>query len=111
MAPPEQQKKLDPLLAALVRLAENGLTASGVIAHFQRRRVLPLMERRLALYKMVAGADTTCSAMAAEPLTDEVALQRAKRAVDRLAENPWVPPMRPEEGYLSLVSARLCFVF
>jgi hypothetical protein len=51
-APCERQKNLQPLLKALEELQERGLTAAGVVAAILRRRVLPLMERRLPLWEM-----------------------------------------------------------
>jgi hypothetical protein len=50
--PYERQKNLEPLLQALKELREGGFTAAGVIAVFNRRRVLPLAERRLPLWEM-----------------------------------------------------------
>ena len=41
---------------ALHRLADKGLTAAIVIANFNRRRVLPRMERKLPIFKMTEGA-------------------------------------------------------
>jgi hypothetical protein len=43
----EEKPKLQPLLDALRRLRQHGLTAGIVAAAFHRRRVLPLMQRRL----------------------------------------------------------------
>nr|CAB3504887.1 unnamed protein product [Digitaria exilis] len=76
----------------------------GAQAPFEAR--LPLMQRRLPLYKMTPGADLAGTAMAAEPLPVATAVQRARRAVDRLPDDPWVVPMRPEDGYLSLGVSR-----
>nr|CAB3475711.1 unnamed protein product [Digitaria exilis] len=63
VSPPEQKEKLAPLTEALQRLSRHGLTAGGVISNFHRRRVLPLMQRRLPLYKMTPDADLTGTAM------------------------------------------------
>jgi hypothetical protein len=41
----EEKPKLQPLLDALRRLHQRGLTAGMVAAAFDRRRVLPLMQR------------------------------------------------------------------
>lgn len=38
--------------------------------------------------------------MATEPLADDVAIQRAKCAVDKLPSEPFAFMMRPEDGYL-----------
>jgi hypothetical protein len=43
----EDKPKLQPLLDALRKLRQRGLTAGMVAAAFHRRRVLPLMQRRL----------------------------------------------------------------
>jgi hypothetical protein len=37
----EKQEKLQPLLDALQKLRDDGLTAAGVVAAIHRRRVLP----------------------------------------------------------------------
>nr|CAB3466472.1 unnamed protein product [Digitaria exilis] len=106
VSPPEQKDKLAPLIEALQRLSRHGLTAGGVIANFHRRRVLPLMRRRLPLFRMTTGADVTGTAMAAEPLPVTTAVQRARRAIDKLPDDPWVVPMRPEDGHLSFGLSR-----
>ena len=81
MSPLKRQAKLKVYTDALQRLANKGLTAAIVIANFNRRRVLPLMERRLPLFKMMEGAPFDGTQMVAEPLSDEVAAQRAGKAV------------------------------
>jgi hypothetical protein len=43
----DDKPKLEPLLDALRRLRQRGLTAGMVAATFHRRRVLPLTQRRL----------------------------------------------------------------
>nr|CAB3504910.1 unnamed protein product [Digitaria exilis] len=106
VSPPSRKKKLDPLVEALQRLSRLGLTAGGVIANFHRRWVLPLMRRRLALHQMTPDADLTGTVMAAEPLPVATAVQRARRAVDKLPDDPWTVPMRPEDGYVSLGVSR-----
>jgi hypothetical protein len=53
----EKQEKLQPLLEALQKLRDGGLTAAGVVAAIYRRRVLPLAERRLPLSEMKRGVD------------------------------------------------------
>jgi hypothetical protein len=53
----EKQEKLQPLLDALQKLRDDGLTAAGVVAVIHRRRVLPLAERRLPLSEMKPGVD------------------------------------------------------
>jgi hypothetical protein len=48
----ENQEKLQPILQALQKLRDEGLTAAGVVAAIHRRRVLPLAEWRLRLSEM-----------------------------------------------------------
>jgi hypothetical protein len=52
----ENQEKLQPILQALQKLRDGGLTAAGVVAAIHRRRVLPLAERRLRLAEMKSGS-------------------------------------------------------
>jgi hypothetical protein len=59
----ENQEKLQPILHALQRLRDKGLTAAGVVAAIHRRRVLPLAERRLWLSEMKPGVDLEGSRM------------------------------------------------
>jgi hypothetical protein len=59
----ENQEKLQPILRALQRLQTEGLTAAGVVTAIHRRRVLPLVERRLRLSDMKPGVDLEGSRM------------------------------------------------
>jgi hypothetical protein len=52
----EKQEMLQPLLEALQRLRDGGLTAAGVVAAIHHRRLLPLAERRLLLSEMKPGS-------------------------------------------------------
>ena len=107
VSPPECQAKLVVYTDALRRQAGKGLTAAAVVANFHRQRVLPLMERRLPLFKMTEEAPSEGSRMMAELLSREFATQRAERTV---APPPgglgdlWGIPMHPDEGYTRLVS-------
>jgi hypothetical protein len=51
----ENQEKLQPILQALQKLRDEGLTAAGVVTAIHRRRVLPLAEWRLRLSEMKPG--------------------------------------------------------
>ena len=73
VSPLEHQARLKVYTDALQGLADKGLTAAIVIANFNRRRVLPLTERKLPLFKMTEGAPFEGTQMVAEPLSDEVA--------------------------------------
>ena len=77
VSPPECQAKLKVYTDALQRLADKGLTAAIVIANFHRRRVLPLMERKLPLFQMTEDASSEGTRTMAELLSYDVATQRA----------------------------------
>ena len=65
----------------LQRLAGKGLTAAIVSANFHRRRVLPLMERKLPLFQMTGDTPFEGTRMVEEFLSDGLSAQRAGRAV------------------------------
>jgi len=105
--PPERQARLEVYTDALQRLASKGLTAAIVIANFHRRRVPPLMERKLPLFQMTGDAPFEGTWMVEEFLSDGVSAQRAGRAVSQppsdLADS-WRVSMRPEVGYIQVIS-------
>jgi hypothetical protein len=103
----EKQEKLQPLLEALQRLRDGGLTAAGVVAAIHRRRVLPLAERQLSLLEMKPGMDMEGSQMSLAPLSADDLHRRVAGTVGRLDAGALTQPvMRPEHGYVSLVSVR-----
>ena len=104
---------------ALHRLAGKGLTAAIVVANFHRWRVLPLMQRKLPIFKLTPEAPSEGSRMMAELLSCEVAAQRAGRTVTPPLGGHgdlWGVPMRPDEGFIQLVSVEFwhwlsCIIF
>jgi hypothetical protein len=109
--PRDRQKNLQPLLKALEELRKGGLTAAGVVAAIHRRRVLPLMERRLPLWEMTPGADLEGLRMSSDPLPVDdlhrlVAVMLGKPDAGALSQ----PLMRPDCGCVSLVSVRSFFL-
>jgi hypothetical protein len=103
----EKQEKLQPLLDALQKLRDDGLTAARVVAAIHRRRVLPLAERRLQLSKMKPGVDLEGSLMSSASLSADDLRRRVAGMVGRLDAGALTQPvMRPERGYVSLVSVR-----
>ena len=50
-----QQPRLDPILDALKKLREEGLTATLVLSAVHHRRILPLMSRPLRMDEMGPG--------------------------------------------------------
>ena len=103
----ECQPRLKVLTDALQRLARKGLTAPAVIANFHRQRVIPLMERRLAIFELTPEAAAEGSRMSSELLPFDAAAQRVRSAVAHYpsdASEFLVIKMRPAEGYIQLVS-------
>jgi hypothetical protein len=101
----DDKPKLQPLLDALRRLRQRGLTTGMVAAAFHCRRVLPLTQRRLRLDEMTPEAMLEGSRMSHESLpVDEVA-RRAwwmvgsfkQEDIDRVL-------MRPNQSFEPLVS-------
>jgi hypothetical protein len=108
----ERQEKLQPILQALQKLRDAGLTAAGVVAAIHRRRVLPLAERRLRLMEMKPGVNSEDSRMSSTFLSTDDLLKRVTSTVGRpdigaLSQ----PAMRPDHGYVSLVSVQSSFCF
>jgi hypothetical protein len=103
----EKQEKPQPLLEALQRLRDGGLTAAGVVAATHRWRVLPLAERRLPLSEMKPGVDLEGSQMSLAFLSADDLRRRVAGTVGKLDAGALTQPvMRPERGYVSLVSVR-----
>ena len=103
----KRQARLEVFIDALQYLAKKGLTALAVIANFHRQRVIPLMERRLAIFELTPEAVAEGSRMSSELLPLDAAAQRARSAVAHYPSDPEdlsKIKMRPEEGYISLVS-------
>jgi hypothetical protein len=77
--------KLQPLLDALRRLRQHGLTAGMVATAFHFRRVLPLMQRRLWIDEMTPGASLEGSQMSHEtfPLDEGSRMSHAGARVRR----------------------------
>ena len=105
--PPKQQARLEVFTNALQHLVKRGLTAAAIIANFHRQRVIPLMERKLPIFELTSKAVAVGSRMSSVLLPLDAAAQRARSAVARFSSDPadlWRIKMRPEEGYISLVS-------
>jgi hypothetical protein len=78
-----------------------------VVAAIHRRRVLPLAERWLTLLEMKPGIDLEGSQMSLAPLSTDDLRRRVAGTVGRLDAGALTQPvMRPERGYVSLVSVR-----
>jgi hypothetical protein len=88
-------------------MRSSSLTAAGVVAAIHRRRVLPLAERRLPLSEMEPGVDLEGSQMSSASLSADDLHRQVAGTVGRLdADALTQPVMRPERGYVSLVSVR-----
>jgi hypothetical protein len=103
----ECQSRLKVFVDALQHLVKKGLMAPAVIANFHRQRVIPLMERRFAIFELTPEAAAKGSRMSSVLLSLDATVQRAKRAVAYFPSDPedlWKIKMRPEKGFISLVS-------
>jgi hypothetical protein len=108
----EKQEKLQPILQALQKLRDGGLTATGVVAAIHRQRVLPLAKRPLRLAEMKPGVDLEGSQMSSTSLSADDLLKRVAGTVGKQDTGALTQPtMRPDHGYVSLVSVRSFFYF
>ena len=108
VSPPPHVARLEVLTNTLQGLARKGLTVAAVIANFHRQRVIPLMERNLTIFDLTPEAPSAGSRTSYVLLPRDVAARRAKNAVAEFPDNPndlWEIKMRPETGYLSVVSS------
>ena len=80
-----------------------------VVATFHRRRVLPLMARQQRLFEMTPDEPIDGIRMSVVSLSDEEILRRVRGTVEGwLRSSGLTPfPMRPSQGYISLVSCAL----
>ena len=110
------QSWLDPLLGALKKLREEGLTAALVLSAVHHRRILPLMSRPLRMDEMGLGVsswDLEACRMSNEAPTDDevVARVRAALAGDFQPKHVNGFPMRPDRGSIDLVSSFIAYGF
>ena len=108
VSPQSKQAKLEVLTNALQYLVRKGLTAAAVFANFHRQRVIPLTERNLPIFDLTPEALSAGSRTSYVLLPHDIATRRAKNAVAEFPDNPndlWEIKMRPESGYLSVVSS------
>ena len=103
------QARLDPILDALKKLREEGLTAVLVLSTVHHRRVLPLMSRPLRMEEMgpsiLSRTLEACRMSNEAPADDEVAARvRATVAGDFQPEHVNGFPMRPDQGSIDLAS-------
>ena len=87
-----------------------GLTVAGVVAAFHHWRVLPLTDRWLRLDEMTPKVSVESSRMASAALLTDELLRRVKGTVGK-ADYSVVVPMRPEQGYVSLVNPLFLSIF
>ena len=110
------QSWLRPILDALKKLREEGLTAALVLSAVHHRRVLPLMSRPLRMDEMGPGVSSrdleACHMSNEAPADDEVAARvRAAIAGDFQPERVNGLPMRPDKGSIDLVIPSSCYDF
>ena len=107
VSPQKQQAKLEAFTKALQYLAKKELTTAAVIANFHQQRVIPLVERSLLIFQLTSEAPAEGSRTSNELLSHDAAARRVRSAVAQFPSNPedlWKIKMRPEKGYITLVS-------
>jgi hypothetical protein len=112
LSPSSRPDRLDSALKVLKALADTGLTAASVLTNLHHRRIIPLMERRLRIFKMEETADPVELAQSwllPDLLLREYATTRARRAVNLKAIRTddvtiWSFTMLPEGPLVSRVS-------
>jgi hypothetical protein len=75
---------LDSLITVLRHLTDVGLGAASIIANFHHRRVVPLMERELYIFKMRDAANPVSlarSRLLQDRFPQEYAATRARHAI------------------------------
>jgi len=105
--PAKQQDRLEVFTNALQYLAKKGLTVAAVIANFHWQRVIPLVERRLPIFELTPEAAAEGSRTLNDLFSHDATARRVRSAVANFPSNPedlWKIKMRPEMGYITLVS-------
>jgi hypothetical protein len=84
VSPSSRHQRLESLTNTLRCLADAGLGAALVIANFHHRRIVPLMESELRIFKMSNAANPTSlvrSRLLQDRLLSEYTATRARRAI------------------------------
>jgi len=102
--PTEEQKKLAPLLAGLEKLRDARVTAATVAIVFHKRSILLLAQQRVFMFEMTRDVPWAGTKMLAEPISASDITAQVERTTHPDMKNSRVVPMRPEKGYISLVT-------
>jgi hypothetical protein len=84
LSPSSRQDRLESILLALKGLVDAGLGAALVLANFQHRWIVPLMERELRIYEMSETANPVSlarSRLLHDHFPPEYTATRARRAI------------------------------
>jgi hypothetical protein len=84
LSPSSRQDRLESILLALKGPADAGLGAASVLANLHHRKIIPLMERELRVYKMSETANPVSlarSRLLYDRFRPEYAATRARRAI------------------------------
>jgi hypothetical protein len=85
VSPSTCQDRLESALLALKSLADAGLGSASILANLHHRRIVPLMERELRIYKMSEAANPVSlarSRLLFERFPRKYVATRARRAVN-----------------------------
>jgi hypothetical protein len=116
LSPPAQQRRLEPLTNTLRHLVDSGLGAASIITNFHHRRIIPLMERELRIFKMSDTANPTSlarSRLLQERFPKEYATTRARHVINLKVvlhsdDNLWSFVMLLDAQSVSTVFLPLC---
>jgi len=102
-APASEQKRLDPLLEALVKLWHVGVTAATVAVAFHKRSLLPLAQQVVHMWEMTRDTPWAGTRMLEAPVSPTEIDTQVLRTISSELKNYRVVPMCPNRDYISLV--------
>jgi hypothetical protein len=109
VSPSSCQERLESLTNMLWSLADTGLGAASILSNLHHRRIIPLMERELRIFKMSNAANPTSlvrSRLLQDRLLLEYAATRVRRAISlksvlHSTDDPWSFVMLPDAPVVS----------
>ena len=110
--PSGEVPRLRPLIDAVARLIQEGVSGMGIAGNYHARGVAPLMRRGVELGQMAAGADLRGSVLRGGPPSYAVVVALLRESFeDPVPRFPIEghPPMHPDPGAIVIVSPCVAF--
>ena len=104
---PKRFARVGGLMLHLRPSRKNLYIPNKMTTNFHRQRVIPLTKRSLLIFGLTPGVPASDSRTSTMLLPRGIAIRRARNAVAEFpddANNLWGIKMRPEPGYISVVS-------